>query len=152
MRYRTIQEMSKRTEELKALANIMLVVACIGIAMCCITPNKIVGLLGIVLVAVGFLGGISFDSMAEISASEHSTVEKKKQTSKQLDDMQGIQYSFLDFLKDNGCTLEEFIHIYDTMDLNINYVYDQYQLAAGDDTIQTRRQVQTLMDKGRGIA
>lgn len=146
--------MEKMTEELKALANVMLVVAFIGIVMCCTKLNKAIGLFGVGLVAVGFTGAISFDSLAEMTGGKFVTEqeEKGKCTSEQLDELRNVQYSFVDFLKDNGCTLQEFIHIYDDLNLNINYVYDQYQLAAGGDTIQTRRQVQTLMDKGRGVA
>ncbi len=143
--------MSKKTEELKALANVLLVVACIGLVMCCAKPNKVVGLLGVGLVAIGFIGAISFDSLAECIGGKFITEqeEKVRRASKQMNELCGVEYSFLDFLKDNGCTLQEFIHIYDDLNLNINYVYDQYRIAAGDDAIQTRHQVQEIMDMER---
>lgn len=146
--------MDKRTEELKALANILLVVACVGLVMCCTKPNKVVGLLGVGLVAVGFIGAISFDSLAECTGGKFITEqeEKMKRASKQMDELREVEYSFLNFLKDNDCTLDELIRLCDEHNLNINYVYDQYQIAAGDDSIQSRQQVQEILNKGRNIA
>lgn len=139
--------MDKRTEELRALANIMLVVACVGLVMCCAKPNKAIGLFGVGLVAVGFLGAISADSIAEICISEKIKDDEKrlKEVMGQLDVVRGVNYTFIEFLADNGCTLEEFIHIHDELNLNIDYVYEQYEISAGDDVIQTRQQVSDII-------
>lgn len=139
--------MDKRTEELKALANIMLVVACIGLVMCCFPPNKVVGLLGVGLVAVGFIGGIAFDSLAEMYLKDETRRKEQrlKNTIGKMDETRGVTYKFLDYLADNGCTLQEFIRIYDDLNLNINYVYDQYQHCAKGEVIQTRQQVSDII-------
>lgn len=74
--------MDKRTEELKALANLLLVVGLVGIVMCIMAPNEYVGYIGIVMVAIGLIGAISFDSLAQISFNEHIRAEEKKKSNK----------------------------------------------------------------------
>lgn len=140
-------KMSKRVEKFKACANALIVLALIGIVICCLAKNEIVGYFGIVLIAVGFLGAISADSIAEICISEKIKDDEKrlKEVMGQLDVVRGVNYTFIEFLADNGCTLEEFIHIHDELNLNIDYVYEQYEISAGDDVIQTRQQVSDII-------
>lgn len=140
-------KMDKRTEQIKALANLLLVVAVIGIIMCCSAPNEVVGYIGIILVAIGFIGAISFDNLAEMYIKDEIRREEQclENAIGKMDEARGVTYRFLDYLADNDCTLQEFIRMYDGMDLNIHYVYDQYQFAAGDEVIQTRQQVSDII-------
>lgn len=146
MRYRTGMKMDKRTEYLSAAANILLALAFVGIAMCCIAPDKVVGYIGISLVAIGFLGAISFDSMAQLSIQENFRREENKMKYKaKLDVMKEVSYPFSAFVADNGCRLSEFVELYDSLGWNFEKLYEFYQFCAGDEVIQTRDQVKAII-------
>lgn len=145
--------MDKRTEELRALANLLLVVGLVGIVMCIVAPNEYVGYIGIVMVAIGLIGAISFDSLAQISFNEYVTVEenKLKYLSEQMDYLRDVSYTFKDYVADNGCTMQEFVQMYDTLDWKLDQVYEHYQYCAGNDTIQTKQQVKSIINQERRL-
>lgn len=145
--------MDKRTEELQALANFLLAVGIIGIVICIVAPNEPVGYIGIVMLAIGLIGAISFDSLAQISFNEHVMVEenKLKYLSEQMDYLREVSYTFKAYVADNGCTMQEFVQMYDKLGWELDEVYEHYQYCAGDETIQTKQQVQSIINQERRL-
>lgn len=129
------------------MANLLLVVGLVGIVMCIIAPNEYVGYIGIVMVAIGLIGAISFDSLAQISFNEYVTIEenKLKYLSEQMDYLRDVSYTFKSYVADNGCTMSEFIRMYDELKWDFEKVYTHYEYCAGDAVIQTRSQVRDII-------
>lgn len=137
------KKMDKKREQLRAIANLLLVVAFLGIITCFMAPDDVIGYVGIVFIAVGFLGAITFDTLAEITLKEDLLAREKnvKWISKDLDALRGVTYTFESYVKDHGCSLKEFVSMYDTLGWNIQKVYEHYVYCAGSDIVQTKSQV-----------
>lgn len=106
------------------------------------------------LMEIGAGGGIVFGHILERleQTPYRKILEEDRKHARQMEHCKNPVYSFITFLSDNSCTLSELIRIIDEAPnpkLTFYTIYLNYKIAAQEDRIESKEQVQSMIWRER---
>lgn len=150
VRFRT-KDMEKK---IKAVCNICVLLVLAGMGMVAMANNSQDVMNAFTLMGIGAAGGIVFGHILEKleQQSYRKVLEEDKEYARQVEYWKHPLYSFVTFLNDNGCTLQELIEMIDEAPNprhTFDTVYLNYKVAAKEDRIESKEQVQSMIWRER---
>lgn len=154
VRYRTKRTM-KDKKVIDAVCNAAILIILLGILLCVLADSSAGMIVAFTMIEIGcivcIVGGYVHERMFPIKVQLNMDQQDREDIkSGKYADMYEPVYLFMDYLKDNSCTVDELIQIMkDAADheMLLDMVYLNYKVSAGKSEVQSKKQVEDIIEK-----